>query len=161
MVTWGSTTTFTAIVLPQPFTILRSTIPHEGSRVAEPPMLLTLMEWRLCHKCRCCAKYSVMNEVEDAESNGALAFIVEPSALTIWTWHVVSTTGWQPPNCEWYMYVTVLGVCLEGDTSLACFELLYQCGARYDEASDISCTFDHKDIAWQNVLALNTAASTA
>ena len=45
------------------------------------------MEWHR-RKYRCCAKLSVMNELEDAESNRALAFIMELSALTIWTWHI-------------------------------------------------------------------------
>ena len=63
----------------------------------------------------------------------------------------VSTTGGQLPKSEWC--VTVPGVWFENETHLVCVEHLYQCGARYDEALDISCTFGPKDIAWQNVLA--------
>ena len=120
VVTLGSTTASTARVFPQSFTILRSTIPREKSQVAEPPMPSTFMEWRLFRRCRRCAGLSVMNKVEDAESNRALAFIVELSALTILTWHILSTTGWRPPNCEWC--VTVPDICFEGDTSLVCFQ---------------------------------------
>ena len=101
------------------FTILRSTIPREESRPAEPPMPPTFMECRLHRKCRHCAKLSVIKEVEDVKPNRALAFVVEPSALTVWTWHVVSITGWWPPNCEWC--VTVPGIRFGGDTSLVCF----------------------------------------
>ena len=49
----------------------------------------------------------------------ALAFVMEPSALEIWTWHIISTTGWRAPNCEWC--ITVPGVRFKGDTSIVCF----------------------------------------
>ena len=108
VVTLGSTTASTASVLLWWFDMLRSTNPREESRVAKPPMPSTFMKWRWHCKCRRCAKLSVMNEVEDAESNRVLAFVMEPSALTIWTWHVVSTTGWGPSKFEWC--VTVSGL---------------------------------------------------
>ena len=125
------------------------TILHEESRVAE--LRCHRLSWSDAHvKCRCCAKLSVMNKVEDAESNRAVAFVVELSAITIWTWHV-RTTRWRPPNCEWC--VTVPGICFEGDTFLGASLSIWSQVWWDDEATDISCTFGHKNIAWQNVLA--------
>ena len=100
--------------------MLRSTNPCEESQVAELPMPPNFVECLRSCKCRHCGKFSVMNKVEDTESNRALAFIVEPSVLTIWTWHVVSTTGWWSPKSEWC--VTVPGICFEDETHFICFQ---------------------------------------
>ena len=60
--------------------------------------------WRQHRKWGHCAKLSIMNEVENAESNRALAFIAEPSALTIWTRYIQSITGWRPYSRDWCVW---------------------------------------------------------
>ena len=115
----GSTITSTARVYLWWFDMLKSTIPCEESWVAEPPIPLTFMEWCRHCKLRRCAELSIIKKMEDAETNRSLSFIAEPPALSIWTWYILSMTGWPPPSRE--RCVTMPDVCFKGVTPLVCF----------------------------------------
>ena len=98
VVTSGRTSASTPMTLPQWVVgdILKLTTPHEPEFLVMPLMLLICAWLYLCCKWRHCTRRSVMKDVDDAESNNALAMVVEPSEAITRTWHVVDKTRrWQ------------------------------------------------------------------
>ena len=53
--------------------------------------------WQRCGNGRCCAKCSVKNDADAAQSSKAIALAIQPSDVTTSTWHVIwSASSWSP-----------------------------------------------------------------
>ena len=76
-------------------------LPRDCNFVHNPSTPHTLMSWWQWSSWRCLARCSVTNDVKNAESNKALAWVTRPLGITTWIWtslrklvcHLTRTNG--------------------------------------------------------------------
>ena len=79
------------------------------------PIALICLWWYWCSEWRCCVRHSVMKDVDNTESNDALAVVAESSDASNWTRQVVDKTCWQLSlNCDMWD-VTLPGTFFDKD----------------------------------------------
>ena len=99
-VTLEKTIASTSKCFPSPSICVMSKCTIPRGVQGEPPIPLILTLWWLHGTQSNCTNHSIINEVDDSESNKALAQLVEPSGPWTSTWHVMSNSWRQFPNCD-------------------------------------------------------------
>ena len=74
------------------FVTVRVTTDLEDSKCSGPPKRMTHTCWHCWDNCSRRAKRSVMNDMDDAQSSNAHAFVMWPSDVTTAIWQVIMST---------------------------------------------------------------------